>query len=120
MCGLAGVLDTTGAPVSVAALHRMTDCVAHRGPDGEGHYAFGAVGLGHRRLAIIDLTEAAHEPMANEDGSVVLIFNGEVYNFGELRVELESMGHMFHSQTDAEVVVHGYEVWGDDVVEHLN
>jgi asparagine synthase (glutamine-hydrolysing) len=120
MCGIAGVLDTTGAPVSVAALKRMTDCVAHRGPDGEGHYAFGAVGLGHRRLAIIDLTEAAHEPMANEDGSIVLIFNGEIYNFQALRVELESLGHRFHSQTDAEVVVHGYELWGDDVVRHLN
>jgi asparagine synthase (glutamine-hydrolysing) len=120
MCGIAGVLDTSGAPVSVAALQRMTDCVAHRGPDGEGHYAFGPMGLGHRRLAIIDLSEAAHEPMANEDGSVVLIFNGEVYNFQELRLELESLGHRFHSQTDAEVVVHGYEVWGDDVVLHLN
>lgn len=98
----------------------MTDCVAHRGPDGEGHYAFGPMGLGHRRLAIIDLSEAAHEPMANEDGSVVLIFNGEVYNFQELRLELESMGHVFHSQTDAEVVVHGYEVWGDDIVSRLN
>jgi len=120
VCGIAGVLDTTGAPVSVAALQRMTDCVAHRGPDGEGHYAFGPVGLGHRRLAIIDLSDAAHEPMANEDGSVVLIFNGEIYNFQQLRIELESLGHQFHSQTDGEVIVHGYEVWGDDVVSHLN
>lgn len=120
MCGIAGVMDTAGAPVSVAALKRMTDCVAHRGPDGEGHYAFGPVGLGHRRLAIIDLTEAAHEPMANEDGTVVLIFNGEVFNFQALRVELESLGHRFHSQGDAEVIVHGYEAWGDDVLHRLN
>ena len=120
MCGIAGVLDTSGAPVSVAALQRMTDCVAHRGPDGEGHYAFGPMGLGHRRLAIIDLSEAAHEPMANEDGSVVLIFNGEIFNFQELRLELQALGHRFQSQTDAEVVVHGYEVWGDDVLRHLN
>ena len=120
MCGIAGVLDTSGAPVSVAALKRMTDCVAHRGPDGEGHYAFGPMGLGHRRLAIIDLTEAAHEPMSSEDGSVVLIFNGEVYNFQELRLELQSLGHRFHSQGDAEVVVHGYEAWGEAVVERLN
>ena len=120
MCGIAGVLDTSGAPVSDAALKRMTDCVAHRGPDGEGHYAFGPMGLGHRRLAIIDLTEAAHEPMSNEDGSVVLIFNGEVYNFQELRLELQSLGHRFKSQGDAEVVVHGYEAWGEAVVEHLN
>jgi asparagine synthase (glutamine-hydrolysing) len=120
MCGIAGVLDTTGAPVSVASLKRMTDCVAHRGPDGDGHYAFGPVGLGHRRLAIIDLSEAGHQPMANEDGSVILSFNGEIYNFQLLRAELEALGHRFHSQTDSEVLVHGYEEWGDDAVLRLN
>jgi asparagine synthase (glutamine-hydrolysing) len=98
----------------------MTDCVAHRGPDGEGHYAFGPVGLGHRRLAIIDLSEAGHEPMANEDGSVILIFNGEIYNFQPLRAELEALGHRFSSQTDSEVLVHGYEEWGDDALMRLN
>jgi len=120
MCGIAGVLDTTGAPVSVAVLKRMTDIVAHRGPDGEGHYALGSVGLGHRRLAIIDLSDAGHEPMANEDGSVVLIFNGEIYNYQVLRVELEGLGHQFHSQTDTEVLVHGYEEWGDEALMRLN
>lgn len=120
MCGIAGVLDTSGAPVSVASLKRMTDCVAHRGPDGEGHYAFGPVGLGHRRLAIIDLSEAGHEPMTNEDGSVILIFNGEIYNFQPLRAELEALGHRFSSQTDTEVLVHGYEEWGDDALLRLN
>jgi len=120
VCGIVGVVDTLGAPVSVAALQRMTDSVAHRGPDGEGTYVYGPVGLGHRRLAIIDLSDAAHEPMANEDGTVVLIFNGEIYNFQALRAELESLGHRFQSRTDAEVLVHGYEVWGDDAVAHLN
>lgn len=120
MCGIAGVLDTTGAPVSVASLKRMTDCVAHRGPDGDGQYAFGPVGLGHRRLAIIDLSEAGHEPMSNEDGTVVLTFNGEIYNFHQLRLELEACGHHFHSQTDTEVLVHGYEEWGEDAVLRLN
>ena len=120
MCGLTGVFDTTGAPVSITSLRRMTDCVAHRGPDGEGHFAFGPVGLGHRRLSIIDLSEAGHEPMANEDGSIVVIFNGEIYNFKALRAELEALGHEFHSQTDTEVLVHGYEEWGEDVLLRLN
>ena len=120
MCGIVGVFDTSGAPVPAVTLKRMTDQVPHRGPDGEGQYCFGPVGLGHRRLAIIDLTEAAHEPMSNEDGSVILVFNGEIYNFQELRVELQAMGHTFQSQSDSEVIVHGYEVWGDEVVHHLN
>ncbi len=72
MCGIAGVFDTTGAPVAVASLKRMTDCVEHRGPDGDGHYTYGPVGLGHRRLAIIDLSEAGRQPMSNEDASVIL------------------------------------------------
>ena len=120
MCGIAGVLDTTGASVPVESLKRMTDCVAHRGPDGEGHYAFGPVGLGHRRLSIIDLSDAGREPMLNEDGSVVLIFNGEIYNFKSLRAELEALGHRFHSKTDTEVLVHGYEEWGDDAILRIN
>jgi asparagine synthase (glutamine-hydrolysing) len=98
----------------------MTDIVAHRGPDGQGHFAFGPVGLGHRRLSIIDLSDAGHEPMANEDGSVIVVFNGEIYNFKELRAELEGLGHEFHSQTDTEVLVHGYEEWGEDALLRLN
>jgi asparagine synthase (glutamine-hydrolysing) len=120
MCGIAGILDTTGTAVSVASLKKMTDCVAHRGPDGEGHYAFGPIGLGHRRLSIIDLSDAGQEPMMNEDGNVVVIFNGEIYNFPPLRVELEALGHRFTSRTDTEVLVHGYEEWGEDVLLRLN
>jgi asparagine synthase (glutamine-hydrolysing) len=120
MCGIAGAVQLDGAPVSAVAVGRMTDAVAHRGPDGEGHYVEGPVGLGHRRLAIIDLSQAGHEPMASEDGNLVLVYNGEVYNFEQLRVELEGAGHRFHSRTDAEVVLHGFEEWGAGCVERLN
>ena len=81
MCGLAGVLDRSGEPASPVILKRMTDAIAHRGPDGEGHYIDGPLGLGHRRLAIIDLSAAGHQPMATQDGRFVIAYNGEVYNF---------------------------------------
>ena len=113
MCGIAGVANLGGEPVSSGLVDRMTALIAHRGPDGEGVYTDGPVGLGHRRLAIIDLTDAGHQPMANEDGDVVLVYNGEIYNFQELRVELEALGHRFRSQTDTEVLVHAYEEWGN-------
>src|SRR4051794_40583839 len=98
----------------------MTDAIAHRGPDGEGRYVDGAVGLGNRRLAIIDLSAAGAQPMTSEDGQVVVTYNGEIYNFRELRGELERHGHVFSSHTDTEVLVHGYEQWGPAVVERLN
>jgi len=120
MCGIAGVFNLHGEPVAAGLLKRMTDAIAHRGPDGEGHFTDGAVGLGHRRLSIIDLSAAARQPMGNETGDVVLVYNGEIYNFQALRVELESKGHRFHSQTDSEVVIHGYEEWGDDCVNRFN
>jgi asparagine synthase (glutamine-hydrolysing) len=109
-----------GEPVAAGLLKRMTDVIAHRGPDAEGHYTDGPVGLGHRRLSIIDLSPLGHQPMANEDGQVVVTFNGEIYNFQKLRVELEAHGHHFHSQTDTEVIVHAYEEWGDDCVRRFN
>src|SRR4051794_7790460 len=120
MCGVAGIVNVGGAPVSASLLRRMTDAVAHRGPDGEGHYLDSGVGLGHRRLAIIDLSPAGHQPMSNEDGSVVITYNGEIYNFSRLRVELEALGHRFHSRTDSEVAVHAYEEWGEACVTHFN
>src|ERR671935_3149610 len=100
MCGIAGVYNLTGDHVPVGLLKRMTDAIAHRGPDGEGHYIDGPVGLGHRRLAIIDLSPAGHQPMANETGDVIITYNGETYNFQKLRVQLEALGHQFHSQSD--------------------
>jgi asparagine synthase (glutamine-hydrolysing) len=120
MCGIAGVFDLAGAPVDPGVLKRMTDAIAHRGPDGEGYYVDGGLGFGHRRLSIIDLSENAAQPLTNETGDVVLIYNGEIYNFKALRTELEARGHRFRSATDSEVVVHGYEEWGDDCVTRLN
>jgi asparagine synthase (glutamine-hydrolysing) len=120
MCGIAGVRDMTGAPVEIAVLKRMTTAIAHRGPDGEGYFVDGGVGLGHRRLSIIDLSDAAAQPMRNETGDVLLTYNGEIFNFRELRTELEALGHRFRSATDSEVIVHGYEEWGDDCVTRLN
>jgi asparagine synthase (glutamine-hydrolysing) len=98
----------------------MTDAIAHRGPDGEGHYIDGALGLGHRRLAIIDLSPAGHQPMASEDGRYVIAYNGEVYNFNELRVELEALGYRFHSRTDSEVVLKSLAQWGEKALNRFN
>jgi asparagine synthase (glutamine-hydrolysing) len=119
MCGIAGWLDS--APRSESDLQAMAQAMAHRGPDDRGfHYdAAAGLALGHNRLSIIDLSAAGHEPMFNEDSSVVLTFNGEIYNFRALRQELISAGHVFRSATDCEVVVHGYEEWGEAVVARL-
>jgi asparagine synthase (glutamine-hydrolysing) len=120
MCGISGILHRNGAPASTAILRRMTDVIAHRGPDGEGHYIDGACGLGHRRLAIIDLSPAGHQPMMTADTRYVITYNGEIYNFQELRVELESLGWGFHSRTDTEVLLKGYAQWGTRVLDKLN
>ena len=120
MCGIIGVLNRNAEPVPAGLLKRMTDIIAHRGPDSEGHYTDGPVGFGHRRLSIIDLSPHGHQPMANETGDVVIVFNGEIYNFQKLRVDLESHGHQFHSQTDTEVIIHAYEQWGEDCVHRFN
>jgi len=120
MCGITGVLHLDGEPVSPVTLRRMTDAVAHRGPDGEGHFIDGAVGLGHRRLAIIDLSPAGQQPMATPDGRYTISYNGEVYNFQELRVELEALGHQFKSRTDSEVVLKAWAQWGEDALTRFN
>lgn len=95
---------------------RMTDVIAHRGPDQDGVWCDEHVSLGHRRLSIIDLSEAGRQPMPNEDDGVQVVFNGEIYNFAEIRTELEAKGHVFKSHSDTEVIIHGYEEWGFDVV----
>ncbi len=120
MCGIAGIFNLNGEPVSSVILRRMTDAIAHRGPDGEGFYNDGMVGLGHRRLAIIDLSPAGHQPMRSRDGQVTLTYNGEIYNFRELRAELEALGHQFHSQTDSEVVLNAWVEWGPTSVSRFN
>lgn len=120
MCGIAGILHLDGAPASAVRLKAMTDAIAHRGPDGEGQHIDGVVGLGHRRLSIIDLSAAGHQPMATQDGRYILSYNGEVYNFRELRTALEARGHSFHSRTDSEVVLHALVEWGPAALERFN
>lgn len=120
MCGIAGIFHTDNAPASNVLLKRMTDAIIHRGPDGEGHYVDGCLGLGHRRLAIIDLSAAGHQPMATEDGRYVISYNGEVYNFNELRIELEALGHRFHSRTDSEVILKALAEWGEKALQRFN
>ncbi|MCC2670419.1 MAG: asnB, partial [Armatimonadetes bacterium] len=118
MCGISGILTADGGDLT-GPLERSLDAQEHRGPDGSGIWTDRHCALGHRRLAIIDLTEAGRQPMSNEDGSVWITFNGEIYNFQALRDELESLGHQFHSRTDTEVIVHAYEQWGTDCVRRL-
>lgn len=120
MCGIAGYLNLDGAPASPALLERMIAAIAHRGPDSDGVHADGPAGLGHRRLAIIDLSPLAHQPMATPDGRYVISYNGEAYNFRELRKELEARGHKFASQSDTEVVLHAYAEWGADAIGRIN
>lgn len=120
MCGIAGQLNFDGRPVERDRLVSMANRLAHRGPDGSGVQTFGVAGLAHRRLKIIDLTDAAKQPMTNEDGSIGLIYNGEIYNYRELRPELERAGHRFASATDSEVILHGYEQWGFECLHRLN
>jgi len=120
VCGIAGILNVDGAPVAPDLLARMTALIAHRGPDDDGIHIDGALGLGHRRLSIIDLSTAGHQPMATPDGRYVLSYNGEVYNFRELRAELEAAGIAFRSRTDSEVVLHALAHWGLAGVERFN
>src|SRR5437868_7723038 len=120
MCGITGVLNVNGAPVSVSILKRMTDAVLHRGPDGEGIWTSSFIGFGHRRLAILDLSPLGHQLMQSNDGAVILTYNGEIYNFQNLRFELESKGYQFRSTGDTEVLLNAYHAWGDDCVGRLN
>ncbi len=121
MCGICGVLCLDGQnTVSEAMLRRMVAAQKHRGPDDEGYFQAPGVGFGGCRLAIIDLTPAGHQPMANEDKTVWLVFNGEIYNFQELVPLLERRGHLFRSRTDSEVILHAYEQWGPDCLHYFN
>jgi asparagine synthase (glutamine-hydrolysing) len=119
MCGLAGACHFDGAPVTADLISRMTAAVAHRGPDGCDLLVGGAIGVGHRRLAIIDL-ECGGQPMQIDDGGIVVIHNGEIYNFRELRKELEGLGHHFRTRSDTEVIGHAYQQWGAECVHRFN
>ena len=120
MCGLAGLVRFNGQLVTVETLKDMGDAIAHRGPDGEGYWFAGSVGLAHRRLSIIDLSDAASQPMVSSDGQSVLAYNGEVYNFRELRVELEKLGYCFRSASDTEVVLNALMEWGVGALTRFN
>jgi asparagine synthase (glutamine-hydrolysing) len=119
MCGIAGLIDPTGAPVPRDVVERMTAAIAPRGPDAAGFHFAPGVGLGHRRLAIIDLSPTGAQPMADATGTVHVVFNGEIYNFMDLRAELQGRGRVFRSRSDTEVLVHGWQEWGEALVERL-
>ncbi|MBF9038822.1 asparagine synthase (glutamine-hydrolyzing) [Rhodobacterales bacterium LSUCC0246] len=120
MCGVAGIVNLDGAPVSPILLERMTDSIAHRGPDGAGHWIESCVGIGHRRLAIIDVTQAGHQPVMSSDHRYLLSYNGEIYNYREIRAELETLGYLFRTRTDSEVVLNALAEWGSDAFLRFN
>jgi asparagine synthase (glutamine-hydrolysing) len=120
MCGIVGQLNFDKSPVSAVILKKMTDVIKHRGPDGEGHWIEGNIGFGHRRLSIIDLSPAGHQPIISADHRYVLTYNGEIYNFRELRTELEAKGYWFRSQTDSEVVLSALAEWGTGALLKFN
>ena len=113
MCGIVGQINKN-APINPGILEKMRDTLYHRGPDDSGLYISHdkLTGLGHRRLSLLDLSPLGKQPLANEDGSVQVVVNGEIYNYLELKKDLESKGHKFSSNSDSEVIVHGYEEWG--------
>lgn len=125
MCGICGKINFNNEPVDEALLKRMISCLSHRGPDDEGIYLRSqksngpSAGLGHRRLSIIDLSPSAHQPMANEDGTVWIVYNGEIYNFPELREDLIKKGHVFRSKSDTETIIHLYEEYGVECLKYL-
>ena len=120
MCGICGQYNFVDhQPVELDTIKRMTGVLVHRGPDDDGYFLDGALGLGFRRLSIIDLS-GGHQPMSDQAESVWVAFNGEIYNFRELRSELQSFGHVFRTKSDTEVIIHGYKQWGDEVLNHLN
>jgi asparagine synthase (glutamine-hydrolysing) len=133
MCGIVGIVNSNAQPVDEAALRRMCDAIIHRGPDDEGYYLNAPLesgsgspiqggpvaGLGMRRLAIIDLN-TGHQPIHNEDGTVWVVLNGEIYNYTELRADLEARGHRFYTHSDTEAIVHAYEAYGSDTPKHLH
>ena len=120
MCGVTGLIHIDNEPVSPVVLKKMTDSISHRGPDGEGHWIEGNVGIGHRRLAIIDLSPAGHQPMISSGNRHLLSYNGEIYNFRELRIELEAKGYCFRSKTDSEVVLNALVEWGHKALDKFN
>src|SRR5438094_3600322 len=120
MCGICGQFNFgRNESVQPDTIRRMTQTMVHRGPDDDGYYFSGSLGLGFRRLSIIDLA-GGHQPMSDAEETVWVTLNGEIYNFKELRADLESRGHSFRTESDTEVIIHGYKEWGIDVLNQLN
>ena len=120
MCGITGIIKLDNSGISRSDLKNMTDSISHRGPDGEGYFSNNNIGFGHRRLAIIDLSDNANQPFISSDGLFTLIYNGEVYNFKEIKKELSAKGYIFTSETDSEVVLYAWKEWGEESVKRLN
>jgi asparagine synthase (glutamine-hydrolysing) len=120
MCGIVGIVSAELASAHPEIVRRMLSVLRHRGPDDEGAYFNGPVGFGFRRLSILDLSPAGHQPMSADDGAVTIVFNGEIYNFVELRRELEASGHVFRSSGDTEVLLYSYLEWGQECLSRLN
>ena len=118
MCGIAGYIDYKRAQEHREELRKMTEVIIHRGPDSVGYYEDEAAGLGFRRLSIIGI-ENGQQPILNEDGSMVLTFNGEIYNYAGIREELKEKGHVFTTDSDSEVILHGFEEYGKDILKKL-
>ena len=117
MCGIAGFINYSETQ-DQTLLHEALNCIVHRGPDDEGMFRTDAFQMGMRRLSIIDIAHGK-QPITNEDETVTVVFNGEIYNYLELKAELENLGHTFKTQSDTEVLVHGYEAWGKELPKHL-
>lgn len=120
MCGIAGVINKNRRRVEEDAIRRMTELIKHRGPDAEGIYINGGYGVGHRRLSIVDLSEDGRQPMVSHDGRYVISFNGEIYNYVELKAELERHGCRFRTKTDTEVILEAYRLWGQRCTKKFN
>lgn len=120
MCGICGYYNLNGEPASQAVLRRMTNAIAHRGPDGEGNYTDRMAALGHRRLSILDLSDNGKQPMLSQGGNYVIVYNGELYNFKEIKNKLAAKGYVFQSQCDTEVVLNSYIEWGEHCLELFN
>ena len=120
MCGITGFINLNDKPADVSILKSMTDAISHRGPDGEGHWVSDNIAIGHRRLSIIDLSDAGSQPMISSDGRYILSYNGEIYNFKDIRQELERLNYSFRSDTDSEVVLYALVQWGKDALLKFN
>jgi len=120
MCGIAGIFNTNLKPCTISEIKQMAAAIAHRGPDGEGYFVHENVALGHKRLAILDTSEKGLQPMSSKNGEWIITFNGCIYNFMELKLELRNLGHSFVSETDTEVIVEGLAEFGTDYIKRLN